>query len=162
MENTKITKEKITKAIYEIGAEKVLSTENRSYLIIDSEFILVLSAENVTLGVCGINFGLETYYKYILDLQDEKLLNYKKAIEYAKNKFIVTQMQATGKKIEESSNLRKKINFRKVLLDYWKKIEDILDFSIDCYLPANLNYWKIPPMEDYLLVQGLPLPTKNC
>lgn len=136
----------------------VFSTEISKKMSPDSDLHIILKYDGITLGICGVSFGLRGYYEDVDGFPLDRIHEYENAIKHAEGKWGFTHMQATN----GTTNLRKKINFHRELLKVWGEIAKESGFSISYYLPSRLNFWAIPSVQDQLLGRLYPLPTEDC
>ena len=133
----------------------VVSMDYHEEAVLDGDIYLSLFTNETCIGISGISFGLEEYYEDVGEFPEPSKEKYLTAILSAKNKWGVTQMQG----VKGTTELRKKISYRKVLMNTWKDISQKLGFDLTYYLPAELNFWSIPSIIDQ---SRDPPPTKNC
>jgi len=136
----------------------VLSTKLPEEIHSDSDIHLSLWQGEACLGVSGLSQDLRSYYggwfEGIKELKEEP---YARAIKNV-NGWTVTQMQATA----GTTDYRMSVPFRKILVRSWKEILSRFGETLDFYLPAQLNFWMIPSIQQQLTDQMMPLPSETC
>jgi len=136
----------------------VLSTKLPEGINSDSDIHLSLWLGDICLGVSGISQDVRSYYcGWFEDIRELKEEPYARAIKNAKG-WTVTHMQATA----GTTDYRKTVPFRKILVRSWKEILSRFGENLDYYLPARLNFWMIPSIQEQLLEQIHTLPSETC
>ena len=133
-----------------------LSQKTPKDIPLDCRIAISLWKGDVCLGVSGLSYGLEEYYEDVGRFPDKDLPVFDRAMEATRDKWVITQMQVS----RGTRDLRKGVNYRRVLTNALLRIAGKEGFQIPFYLSAALNFWLIPSvMEQMPLSQP---PPRSC
>lgn len=142
------------------GLEQISIDVSRPMRMVpDGDYTLSLWKDYSLIGIVGISYGLERYYRDIDDFVEGDLMGlYETAIKAAKGKWIVTQVQAA----KGTKDLREQYPFRRILMNAWDNIMRSKGESIELFLSADLNYYCIPKVQEDSIMQEVGLPSMSC
>lgn len=133
----------------------IVSTKMPDSIHLDSDLGIALWVGEVCLAVSGLSYGLFGYYENWPDeLEGLHTGAYSLAVDASKEKWVLTQLQATrGTAVQ-----REKVMYKDMFMSAWSSIMEMLGDCVEFVLPANMNFWMIPEIQEALIASNRGLP----
>lgn len=133
----------------------VVSTKMPSEPHLDSDVGIALWSGEVCLAVSGLSYGLFGYYEnWPDDIEGLHAEPYSLAVSASKDKWVFTQLQGTkGTAIQ-----RGEFGYKDMLVSAWDSIMEKFGDRVEFFLPADMNFWLLPEIQEALITsqRGLP------